>query len=67
MKEQLKQGQRIRFEISDLKGDGKIVGVANNGHPIIGVLYIIEPDIPINNSVYNYSHIVAWENQFQLI
>ena len=59
----LKQGQRIRYVISDLTGYGKIVGIASNSLPIIGISYIIEPDVPINNEVYQYTHFVAFENQ----
>lgn len=63
----LKQGTRIEFEIADLKGEGTIVGLATTGHPIIGKTYIIEPDVPINNEVYDYTHFVAWESQFKEI
>jgi hypothetical protein len=67
MEEQLKQGQRIEFDINGLKGEGKIVGVATNGAPIIGKSYIIEPDVRISNEVYDYSHFVAWEFQLKLL
>ena len=64
---ELEQGQRIEYNVDTLHGFGKIVGKANNGQPIIGCLYIIEPDEPIDTSVYKYTHFVAWENQFKLI
>lgn len=68
MKAELKQGTRIKYNINnELKGTGKIVGVAHNDLPIIGVTYIIEPDTPIKNEVYDYSHFVLPENQFELI
>lgn len=64
----LVQGTRIQFEIHpDFKGKGTIVGVATNGQPIIGKMYIIEPDDKISNEVYDYTHFVAWESQFRVI
>lgn len=59
--EDLKQGQRISFNIDSLKGTGKVVGVATIGNVIIGKSYIIEPDQSIANSMYPYSHFVAFE------
>lgn len=66
--EDLKQGTRVEFDIDgNIKGKGTIVGVATNGAPVIGKCYIIYPDEPICNEVYNYSHFVAWEFQFNVI
>jgi len=67
MNEDLKQGQRIEFKVDQLEGFGKIVGKANNGQPIIGSLYIIEPEVPITNEIYPYSHFALWETQFKLV
>lgn len=63
----LKQNTRIEFNIDSLKGTGKIVGVATIGLPIIGCSYIIEPDEPIKNEAYEYTHFVAFESQFKTI
>jgi len=68
MSKDLKQGQRIKFDVDgNLKGTGTIVGKSVNDMPIIGGTYIIEPDIDIINDVYQYSHFVLPENQFKLI
>jgi hypothetical protein len=67
MSKELKQGQRVKFHIGDLMGEGKIVGMALVEQPIIGGTYIIEPDQPIKNEVYDYTHFVAQEVQFELI
>jgi hypothetical protein len=63
----LTQGQRVQFKIDTLVGNGKIVGCATTGHPIIGKTYIIEPDESIASDVYPYSHFVAFEMQLTLI
>ncbi len=64
--ENLKQGTRVEFDVQSLKGKGTIVGIATNGHPIIGKSYIIEPDEKLSD-VYDYSHFVAWECDFTVI
>jgi hypothetical protein len=66
MKE-MKQGQRVEFKIGELKGKGKVVGKSMNYLPIIGATYIIEPDEPISNEVYDYSHFVANEKQITIL
>src|SRR5688572_965374 len=64
----LKQGTRITYNIDNsLQGEGEIVGVANNGVPILGIMYIIEPDIPIKNEVYDYSHICVYEYYLKVV
>ena len=65
--EELTQGTRVRFDVQSFKGDGKIVGVATNGHAIIGKLFIIEPDKQLDSEVYNYSHFCAWESQIEVL
>ena len=67
MHKELKQDQRVKFHIGDLTGEGKIVGKALEELPIIGGTYIIEPDQPIKNEVYDYTHFVAQEIQLILI
>lgn len=63
----LKQGQRVKFNVGGLKGVGKIVGKALEDQPIIGGTYIIEPDEPIRNETYDYTHFVTQQNQLILI
>jgi hypothetical protein len=64
---ELKQDQKVSFDVADIKGTGKIVGKALTEQPIIGITYIIEPDEPIRNEVYDYTHFVLNETQFKLI
>jgi len=59
--EELKQNQRVKFSIGDLNGTGKIVGKSLTNQPIIGGTYIIEPDEPIQNKTYDYTHFVSPE------
>jgi len=59
--ENFKQNQRVKFSIGDLNGTGKIVGKSLTDQPIIGGTYIIEPDVPITNETYNYTHFVSPE------
>ena len=66
MKE-IKQGQRVEFKIGELKGKGKVVGKSMNYLPIIGTTYIIEPDEPLSNESYDYSHFVANETQLNIL
>lgn len=54
--ERLKQGQRVNFKLTGLEGTGTIVGMSMTEQPVIGGTYIIEPDFPINNEEYDYSH-----------
>ena len=63
----LKQGTRVEYNTQELKGIGTIVGIGMNALPIIGKMYIIQPDNPISNETYDYTHFVAWENQFKVI
>lgn len=63
----LKQDDRVSFDIQVLKGTGKVVGVASSEQAIIGKSYIIEPDEPIFSDVYPYSHIVVFAIHLKLI
>ncbi len=58
-----KYGDIVRYDVNGLiKGNAKIVGVANNGAPIIGVAYILEDlDGNFPNKVYPYSHFSCFE------
>lgn len=67
METNLKQGTRIKFVINGLSGNGTIVGIANNGLPVIGKGYIIEPDEKLKSDVYDYTHFVAFEFQFKVL
>lgn len=56
------QGQRVSYKISDdIFGEGKVVGKSKNDSIVVGGEYIIEPDVPINNGVYNYTHFTCFE------
>lgn len=55
------QNQRVAFDNGTIKGTGKVVGVALSEQPIIGATFIIEPDEPITNSTYPYTHFVCTE------
>ena len=61
MEAEMKQDQKVTFDNGVVKGTGKIVGVATNSLPVIGRTYIVEPDQPIKNETYNYSHIAMQE------
>lgn len=65
MHKQLKQGQKVQFKINDINVTGKIVGCATVVQPIIGELYIIEPDI--SNEIYQYTHCVQYRVMLTLI
>ena len=65
--EKLKQNQRVHFEIDGIIGDGKIIGISHSEMLFIGFQYIIEPDTPINNEIYPYSHFSVFQNQLTII
>ena len=68
MNEELKQNTIIFYNINNtLQGYGKIVGQSTIHQPIIGAQYIIEPDIPITNQVYPYSHFAIYETNFKVV
>ena len=67
MNTELKQGQKVHYDCSGVKGTGKIVGIASNGVPLVGKTYIIEPDEPFNNEVYPYTHFVCPELYLTII
>lgn len=59
VKPDLPQGTYVHFKIDPIEGNGKIVGIANTGLPILGKTYIIEPDIPLTD--HPYSHFICPE------
>ena len=61
--EELKQGQRVQYFIDDPKNilTGTICGIAGNGVPVAGKTYIVQPDVPHDKEVYDYSHIAVFE------
>ena len=66
--ENLKQNTIVYFDLDgQFKGYGKIVGQSTIHQPIIGAQYIIEPDIPITNQVYPYSHFAIYETNFKVV
>lgn len=54
----LSQDTRVQFNIHGLSGTGKITGVSST-LPVVGAIYIIEPDEPIRNEAYDYKHFVC--------
>ncbi len=52
---QLKQNQRVEFDMDGIIGKGTICGITGADMPIVGKTYIILPDNLIENS--EYSHI----------
>jgi hypothetical protein len=62
MKYKFLQNQRVQVNIEgSLICQGKVVGVASTGAPVIGPAYIIEPDESISSEQYPYSHFTAFE------
>lgn len=55
------QDQKVIFDNGVIKGTGKVVGVANSAQAVIGHSYIIEPDSPIKNQTYPFTHFVCFE------
>lgn len=52
----IKNNTPIKFDILG-NGNimtGKVVGVADTGHPIVGITYIIKPDIPLPLEAWEY-------------
>lgn len=68
MEDKLAQDTHIRYNVSnDFNGTGRIRGISSNGVAVLGECYIIEPDEPITNPVYPYSHFAVWRNQLTVI
>jgi hypothetical protein len=62
------QNQKVEYNIPGvMSGTGKVVGCANNGAPIIGKGYIIEPDSVVSNDTYPFSHFICFENHLKSI
>lgn len=64
----LKQGMVVKFDIPGVieSGLGTIVGIALNSLPLLGRYYIIEPNHPIANPTYNYTHFCVYESYLQV-
>lgn len=63
---ELKNGTRVKYDVNisstdRLTGNGTIVGMATTGTAILGINYIIEPDIPISNEAYDYKCFCMFE------
>lgn len=54
--EKLRQGTLVEYNIQNLKGKGRIVGLAMND---ITQSYIIEPIISITSETYPWSHFIC--------
>ena len=55
-------GTKVKYQPEPtVVGVDKIVGLATNGDPLIGLSYIIEPEQSILNKTYPYSHFVCPE------
>ena len=68
MKFNYEQNQRVEYNIPGvMSGTGRIVGCATNGVAILGRGFIIEPDQPISNETYPFSHFVCFENNIKEI
>ena len=67
IRDNFKQGTRVKFNIYGIIAEGKIVGISTIGYALIGKMYIIEPDIELNSEKYEYSHFCLWSSQFEVI
>ncbi len=66
----LNQDTKVLFRLngdSSMTGVGKIVGVVNQNSSLFGRDYIIEPDQPLENEYYPYTHFVLPEVWFEVI
>jgi hypothetical protein len=57
----LSQNDKVEFDNGVIKGTGKICGIASESVAVIGKGYIVQPDEPIKNETYEYSHVVIHE------
>jgi len=65
--EELKQGTRIKYTTETQNGTGIIVGVATTEIPLIGRIYMVEPDKPVVSEIYKYSHIPVCESKLEVL
>lgn len=66
----IRQDTKVLFRLngdSSMTGIGKVVGMVNQGLPIVGRSYIIEPEQPLENEHYPYTHFVLPEIWFEVI
>ncbi len=64
------QNTKVKYRLNgdeSNQGTGKIVGLVNNGHAVMGRTYIIEPDQHLESEHYPYSHFVLPEIWFEAI
>jgi hypothetical protein len=62
------QNQKIQYDVPGvMKGTGKIVGLSHAGSAIIGMGYIIQPNVEINNDTYPFSHFTCFEMHIKSI
>jgi len=51
-----KQGDRIYFDNGSVKGFGTICGQSSNPVVLLGATYIVQPDIPFDPNIYDFTH-----------
>ena len=56
------QGDKIKCKVGDRIVTGTVCGKTGE-QPIVGGMYIIEPDESIQNDTYPFTHFVMPENQ----
>ena len=63
----LKRGTRVSFSIGDIPRTGIIVVKSLNHKAIPGDIYIIKPDMPIENEIFNFSCFPINKSRLELI
>lgn len=51
-----KQGDRVYYDNGTVSGYGTVCGQSSNSVVLLGATYIIEPDVPFDPSVYDFTH-----------
>ena len=55
------QDQIVKFDNGNFSGEGKIVGIANTGHPVIGKNIMVQTNDFLPDSNYPFNTIVVFE------
>lgn len=53
-----KQGDRVYYDNGTVSGYGTVCGQSSSPVVVLGATYIIEPDVPFDSSVYDFTHFV---------
>lgn len=65
---ELKQDTRVQYNINDkISGEGKVCGIVASNDPSGEKVYIVQPDAPINNEGYGFSHFAAYQSQLKIV